>query len=280
MIVALYPNLHKTNALSCMRNVCDIFNRIGIKIFIDRKYFDVVGDKKGVCFGEFSEFIKECDVAVAIGGDGTIIKCSRQIIGMDKLLLGINSGRLGFMASLELSELDKLESLVSGDYTVTERMLLNAEYNGIEHPALNDIVISSMFSKLSEFEVMSGDVLVSKFRADGIIFSTPTGSTAYALSAGGPIIEPTLECVEMTPICPHTLFSRPMILSADRKLTITCSVKDSSDFFICPDGCEQIAMKSGDKISISRYEHKIKLINIRGNCFYNSVNKKILKPVK
>ncbi len=227
----------------------------------------------------------DCSVFITVGGDGTILKWGKKAAALKKPLLGINTGRLGFMTALETDEFDKLLSLRDGNYHISRRMLMNAEFigknNKKQYIALNDIVLSKgSYSKLPEFNVEINGITVSRIRADGIIFSTPTGSTAYALSAGGPIIEPTIECMEMTPLCAHTLLNRPMIFSASDTITVSFKGYEGSDVTVSVDGDSGIVFSEGDVIRITKSDTVLQLIDINGDSFYNSVNNKLIQPLK
>ncbi|MGN0620703.1 MAG: NAD(+)/NADH kinase [Porcipelethomonas sp.] len=285
MNTAVFPNFQKKNALRCAREVCDILHEIGVNVFVDEKYYKEFSDKNFVKFGKFSEFIMSSEVIIAIGGDGTILRCAKQIVesGSSGRLLGINTGHLGFMAALEYGHLDLLKNLSKEDYSVVDRMMLEAEIcdgSGRKFTALNDITISGMYSRICEFKVYSNESCIGKYRADGVIFGTPTGSTAYSLSAGGPIIDPEMECIEMALICPHSLFARPMVISAEKKITFVQTVKTDSDVYVCVDGDEPIKLKKDVKVTIRRSEHKVRLIDMTGDLFYNALNNKLMQPIK
>jgi NAD+ kinase len=229
--------------------------------------------------------ISDCDTVITIGGDGTILKASREAALCTKPLLGINMGRLGFMATLEADELDKLARLKSGDYCVSRRILLDVFIESQEpqeqqeqcaYLALNDVVLHrAATARLPDFEVHRGDIHVLKLRADGMIIASPTGSTAYSLSAGGPIIEPELQCLTVTPVCPHTLFSRPMIFAPDCRLGIY-----TNDVSVVIDGRAVTAFEKSGRVIVTKSEHYLDLIDIDGNSFYNSIHNKLIKPLK
>ncbi|MCL2087409.1 MAG: NAD(+)/NADH kinase [Oscillospiraceae bacterium] len=243
---------------------------------------------KSLSFGVSYDFaeIDTCDLVITIGGDGTILKYGKAAAKARKPLLGINTGTLGFMATLETDELDKLERLLTKEYRTSRRMMLDINLyplavknrdDNMEFVALNDVVLKRETAQLPEFRVSVGGIEVSKIRSDGLIFSTPTGSTAYALSAGGPILEPELSCIEFTPLCPHTLFSRTMVFSGDIPITI--------EFSGCP--CEFIADGEGavrvnetQTIEIKKANYFLELIDMEKNSFYNSVYNKLMRPLK
>ena len=147
--------------------------------------------------------------------------------------------------------------------------------------ALNDVVISKRHnSKIADFEVSKEGVIISSLRADGIIFSTPTGATAYSMSAGGPIIEPDLECIEFTQICPHSLFARSMVFSASSELTVRCHANLDAKAMVTVDGENVFEIGVNDRIIVQRSEYSIELIDLIGGSFFNSVNSKLMQPLK
>lgn len=284
MKAVIYPNFSKTNAYETTEKVCSILHDMGFSSYADERLREKFPAVRYVDFGDIEEICAACDVIIVIGGDGTIMEASSYAAQNCKLLLGINTGRLGFMASMETNELYNLSKLMSGDFTVENRMMIDCEYTGRNgtkrFTALNDIVISGKYSKLSDFNIYIDDVLVSSIRSDGLIFSTPTGSTAYALSAGGPILEPGLECIQMTPVCPHSLCSRTMIFSPEKRLELRLTTRDAENMYICSDGKISEGISAEDRIIISRSGKYLRLIDISGSTFYNSVNRKLMSPIK
>ncbi len=284
MKAALYPNFQKVNALSCARNVCDVLNSAGIEVYVSEKYRDKFSDKPFVKYESMVVSSETADFVIAIGGDGTILRCAKHIMGKDTKLLGINTGTLGFMAGLEADQLDKLNLLTTGEYEVSERMTLDVTFRSDDvektYTALNDVAARSSEFRISDFEVYSNDYLVGKYRADGVIFSTPSGSTAYALSAGGPVIEPDLECIEMTLICPHSLFSRATLFSCGRKLVLTDRNENGENMVISIDGEVNRKLGTNESIEIVRGKHNVQFINLIGNSFHESLVRKMCKPIK
>jgi len=216
--------------------------------------------------------ICDADVVITIGGDGTILRAGKQAALHGKPLLGINTGQLGFMATLEKDELDKLQRLKTGEYSTSRRMLLDVDVGGENHLALNEVVLHRKAMRLPEFAVSRNETEVMKVRADGVIVATPTGSTAYSLSAGGPIIEPEMWCFLVSAICPHTLFNRPMIFSHDSKISVC-----AKNVFVSVDGEE---VRESEKVTITKSKYHLDLIDIDGNNFYDSIHDKLMKPLK
>lgn len=283
MKTALYPNFQKRNALSCAREVCEVLHEAGIDVVVDSKFRGEFSDKCFVDYEDMSVSAKTADFVIAIGGDGTILRCAKYLIGTDTKLLGINTGTLGFLAGLEADQLDRLPQLVTGDYEVSERMTLDVTYCGedgdIECTAMNEASARSDSFRICDFDVYSGDYLIGRHRADGVLFSTPSGSTAYALSAGGPIIEPDLECIEMTLICPHSLFSRATMFSPSSVLRLTNTTPDVN-LVMSIDGEKKIVLKYGESAEIKRGRNNIRFVDLIGNSFHESLCRKLCKPIK
>ncbi len=282
----IFPNLDKTNCREYTIGACQILNQENVSIYMDKCYqreFSLLGY---INFSDEDICVKSSDIVVVIGGDGTILKCANIAAVYDKPILGINCGRLGFMASLEHSELEMLRCLCHGKYTLSRRMMLKVEVicdNGVllDFNALNDVVISkSDDCKIVDFEVTKSGQVISSLRADGIIFSTATGATAYSLSAGGPIIEPNMECIEFTQICPHSLFARSMLLLPDSVLEVKCHCNNNTNSVVNVDGNIVYKLSNTELIRISKSDLYLSIIDITGGSFFTSINKKLMQPLK
>lgn len=284
MKAALYPNFQKKNALGCARRTCDMLHSAGIEVSISEEFMKNFSDKSFVKFEDIDISAKNSDFVIAIGGDGTILRCAKYLMGTDTKLLGINTGTLGFMAGLEADQLDRLALLRDGNYEISERMTLDVKFAGadgdITYTALNEAAVRSGSYRICDFDVCSDGYLVGKYRADGVLFSTPSGSTAYALSAGGPVIEPDLECIEMTLICPHSLFSRATLFSCGRNLRITNRTAGEESMVISVDGDLYRRIGENESIEISRGKNNVKFINLIGNSFHESLCRKLCRPIK
>lgn len=242
-------------------------------------------DVSEVMFGEWEENARQCDFFLTIGGDGTILRWGKKAAVYGKPLVGVNTGRLGFMATLEADGLSRLSQLKGGNYVISRRMMLDVaiktDKGKKEFRALNDVVLfKGTTSKLPEYLVFSGETEVTRVRADGLIISTPTGSTAYSLSAGGPIIDPKLCCFEVTALSPHTLFNRPMLFDTEKPLRAEYLAYENSSVFVTVDGGEPIGLSQGDSVLIERSELKLKLVDFDEDSFFGSVNNKLMQPLK
>lgn len=284
MKIAVMPNFGKLHALKTALECCDILNSLGIEVFAENCCKNEFAGKSFVTLNTADKIAAECDIIIAIGGDGTILTASVYASANNKPLLGINTGRLGFMASMERDELESLSKLKTGDYSVEERMMLDVSLmrdgkTVSSHTALNDAVIARPYSKITDYEILTDGIVVSSMRSDGMVFATPTGSTAYALSAGGPILEPETECIQLTPICPHSLFSRTMVFKSERILEVRHYSEDDSVYFSV-DGKFSCTLTRDERLVISKSEKKLQLIDIKGHSFFDAVNSKLMNPIK
>lgn len=212
------------------------------------------------------EILALADMAVVLGGDGTLISAARLIGAREIPILGVNLGSLGFLTEITLDELyPALEACLTGDYRVSHRMMLvsTVERDGREiscHRVLNDVVINKgALARIVDLETVVNGRYLTTFKADGLIISSPTGSTGYSLSANGPIVHPALECLTLTPICPHTLTNRPIVLEADGEVTVRL-ISQHEDVFLTLDGQVGMELKCGDVIRVCRAEHRTRLV--------------------
>lgn len=274
-------NLDKERSCKAALDACSKLIDIGFQPLIEKQYKSAIKVDKAF-YSETDKLVNECDMLMTIGGDGTILKWGQKAAVCGKPLLGINTGRLGFMTSIESDELETLERLRTGDYNISRRMLLDIEYEGKGNfSAINDVVFNKCrYSKLPEFIVSVEEYEVTKIRADGIIFSTPAGSTAYSLSAGGPIISPDAQCIEFTPLCAHSLFGRPMIFSSNSEITVRFSAYENSGVSLSIDGNDDMDFNEGETIKIRRSKQELSLIDINGSSFYKAVHNKLMRPLK
>ena len=197
----------------------------------------------------------------------------------NKPILGINAGRVGYLADIEQNELHLISKLIKGDYRVENRMMLDVEFleNGKtigRYSALNDAVITSGFiSRIVDISVAVGKDAIS-YRADGLIVSTPTGSTAYSMSAGGPIIDPATENICITPICSHSLSAKPILMSADTTLTLKSYSKKRTEIYLTVDGRKVANVKPFSEIKITKSKNSVKLIRLSDRSFYKTMSVK------
>lgn len=212
------------------------------------------------------ELGKRAELVVVLGGDGTLIYAARLLAGRAVPILGVNLGSLGFLTEIPREDLfERLEDVFAGKATFDERMKLCCRLirNGqevLKDEVLNDVVINKgALARIADHETFIDGRLVTNYKADGVIIASPTGSTAYALSAGGPIVHPRVPAIIIAPICPHALTQRPMLVPADRTVSIVLR-SEAADVFLTIDGQSGLPLQSGDKVEISRSEHRVLLV--------------------
>ena len=222
----------------------------------------------------------DCNAIITVGGDGTILGISRVAAQSGCPVVGVNKGNLGYLAELEPDGISELKRLVSGDYYIENRMMLRSTVSlsdeEKEFYALNDVVVThDAVLRITDFDLSCDGYPVAHYRADGLIFSTPTGSTAYSLSAGGPIVDPAHRAMILTPICAHTLNSRPILFRDDAVLSVHCSSRDEGLVRLYADGGEGYCLPNASTVRIMRSPFPLKLIRFSTNSFYNILSKKI-----
>ncbi len=217
---------------------------------------------------------------IVVGGDGSLLRASHTAIIDDLPMLGINRGRLGFLTDICPSELDKIGAIVTGDYLIEERFLLDATVNANSRTesdvALNDVVI--MRNKavyMIEFEIYVDNIFVCNQKADGLIISTPTGSTAYALSAGGPILHPSLNAITLVPMFPHTLSNRPLVINGDCEISILLITNNQVKPHVSCDGQPGLAVELGSHVTIRKKEKKLRLVHPLDYNYYQTLRTKL-----
>ena len=284
MKIYVCPCLGKEKSMAALPSVIAALKECGITPVMSESVRAEYSDERAE-YSVSDNIIGECDMLLTVGGDGMILKWGKKAAFADKPLVGINTGRLGFMTALDDDELDKLSALERGKYTLSRRMMMSAKLisSGVtrDFTSLNDVVLfKDVNSKLPEFSVKINGTTVNKVRADGLIFSTPTGSTAYALSAGGPIIEPTVECIQLTFLCAHTLLNRPMIFSGNDTISVGYTEYEGSRVNMSVDGGSGIEVRASDEIVINKSSVRLALVELGGKSFYGTVGEKLMQPLK
>jgi NAD+ kinase len=276
--IGLVLNINKKDAFIVVEKVIRLLKEKGVSYLIDKESAQILGEyKKGA---DYLLLREKVDVILLFGGDGTFLHTAHNFIGANIPLLGINLGRLGFLTEIEISELEyTLQNLIEKNYCIEKRMLLEAKiirnnreiYNGF---ALNDIVINrGARSRMISVELFINDEFINIYRADGIIMATPTGSTAYSLSAGGPIVNPRIRAILITPICPHSLLLRPMVISDLERIKVIISGEENMK--ITADGRNDLNLLTGDIVNVSASDKEISLVKLADRTFYSILHKKM-----
>ncbi len=216
------------------------------------------------------------DVIIVIGGDGSMLAAARQFWHTEIPLLGINRGHIGFLVTHNPSHLDGVLQVLKGEYHQESRMMLNIKHEGATHAVLNECIFSRRETgRLVELQLYLENQFLSSIRADGLIIATPTGSTAYAMSAGGPIINPNIQAMLIVPICPHKLSSRPIVIPADSRLRVEICESNRVNPVLGCDGQDKGVLKPGERITVEKHSHVIKLLHAPNYEYYKNLREKL-----
>ena len=269
MKIAIIINSSKENALSIAKESIDILLASGAEILITEEFKNIF---KNVNVLKNEQLYELADIIVVIGGDGTIIHSAKKAAEFSKPVLGINAGRVGYLAGLEGNELGKLKNLLSGDYSIKSRMLLSVQIGEKEYLSLNDAVISKgPVSRMIDITVKLHGECIS-YRADGLIAATPVGSTAYSLSAGGPIVDPDLDSIILTPICPQSLYARPILIAPNEVISISAIPPEGTGAYITIDGEQTCPIIDGQMVKVKRAEKlRVSFIELQKGVFLNAL---------
>lgn len=282
--IGIFPNLSKKNVKNILTDLIDWFKDNNFKVLvkpdITQEMITNISKKKSMDV----EIDKKIDIAMTLGGDGTLLCIARYVAPHNIPILGINMGHLGFLTEVELSDLyDDLELLKQRNYFIDRRMMLKAQVirdNKVlkSFLALNDIVITKeSFARLIRLKTFVNNSFVDIYPADGLIISSPTGSTAYSLSAGGPIINPNMELILLTPICPHTLYSRSIIFSKDDIIKVKL-LEEQPKVMLTVDGQQGLQLLPNDEVVIEKSSYNTKLLRFKKRSFYDVLRKKLREP--
>lgn len=278
----LYARQHRANhgVSESLRRLADFLEKQDISTFQDIETKNIFDMNLPVLPRE--NMGEKHDLIIVVGGDGSLLSASRMAIQVNTPVIGINRGRLGFLTDILPDDIDTLLSeVLAGSYTEEKRFLLHArifdqENTYFEGDALNDVVLSrGSETHLIEFEVYVNNQLVSNYRSDGMIISTPTGSTAYALSAGGPIMHPQINAIILVPMFSHSLSSRPLVVDGESKIELHISEYNETDLRISCDGHESRMVKPGQKVSITKNGHQLRLLHPLNYHYYDTLRSKL-----
>lgn len=278
--IGFVTNIEKDPTLQETKKMVDFVLKKGCEVYVSENFSDVHPD---VIATSSSEMYKSVDFVVVIGGDGTILRVARSAAIFDTPILGINFGTLGYLADVEkINAIDAIEKVLNGDFTIENRMMLEpyVERGCVSHEinlALNEVCITnSVCSRMIKLSVEVNGEYFDTFRADGIIVSTPTGSTAYNLSAGGPILSPHTELMTITHICPHTLYARPFVIDGNDVVRIRVQSNYNNVQMSC-DGQSTVQMKNDDVIIVKKSQYVTRIIKTTNMNFYDILRRKMVE---
>lgn len=287
MKVILSPNPYRDYGLKAAQSARKILEDCGVEVSICLP-FDLDENSRAPIPAEvelkpLNEELNDTDILVCFGGDGTILHAAREASPRGIPILGINMGSVGFMAELEQHELSLLSRLAEKKYHLERRMMLDIsvrrEGKKVFHEtALNDaVIIKGAVARMLDLEVTGDRVTISTFSGDGVVVATPTGSTAYCMAAGGPIVEPTSENTIMAPICAHSLHAKPFVLDSRRAVGVRVAPGSRKTAYLSVDGGKSFKIQPGDWVECRKSNQQTQLIRLTGRTFYEQINKKLGK---
>lgn len=282
MIFSVFGDLNAVKPFEIAKDILKLFNNTDNEFYF-QKEFENLDLGKNCVFAQDDKMLNACDMVVAIGGDGTTVKVAKKAAMYNKPTLGINGGTLGFLSGIEKNEIELLKEVASGCYQLENRIMLKADVTYDDgsvktYHCLNDAVITrGDFSRLINFDITTNGRELMNVRADGVIFSTPTGSTAYSLAAGGPVLSPDLNCFLVTSICPHSLVDRSTVVNSKNEFLVSISSDVNNSAVLTCDGEEPAEITASTKVVISLSEYSAKLVKIKPDNFYEILKKKIIE---
>jgi NAD+ kinase len=275
--IALITNNDATEVVDTLHTVINYLSSRDIELILDENCAKLLPNS-GFRQLALEQLSTECDLAIVIGGDGTMLRAARLLAEHDVPLLGINRGRLGFLTDIPADSVEThLSEILDGKYFEGERFLLHCQVQRdneviIERDAINEVIIQKWnIAKLIELETYVNQTLVHSQRADGMIVATPTGSTAYALSGGGPILHPALDALVLVPICPHTLSNRPIVIDANSIVEIVVGTPEIDHARLSCDGEISCELTAGDRVLIQKKDKQVRLIHPAQHSHFNTL---------
>jgi len=279
--IAIIAKVHDPRCLGVAEELIGWLKQRGIAARVEEHLSKQLSQPSSAESAESSEVARDADFVVVLGGDGTLIAAARMIGPSEVPILGVNLGSLGFLTEITLDELyPSVERCLAGDFEVSQRMMLLAtvQRGGEQverHRVLNDVVINKgALARIVDMETSVNGRYLTTFKADGLIVSTPTGSTGYSLSANGPIIHPALDSISVTPICPHTLTNRPLVVGADAQISIRIDSMDEA-VFLTLDGQVGVKLVCGDVVQIRKSDHVARLVQSRTKDYFSVLRTKL-----
>ncbi|MBN1573639.1 MAG: NAD(+)/NADH kinase [Deltaproteobacteria bacterium] len=276
--IGIVAKKNKPEAIDTVRGLIPFLKDRGIETILDNETASLTGESSSF---NIEDVPKSSDLIIVLGGDGTLLYAARLVGKSEIPILGVNLGSLGFLTEIALEELNEtIEKVISGDFRIEERMMLKAEIptadgKKSEYSVLNDVVINKgVLARIINLEVMVNGAYLTTYNADGLIVSTPTGSTGYSLSAGGPVVHPTLSAIIINPICPHTLTNRPILVPEESKIEIRLLSGDGT-VYVTLDGQVGVDFPEGRTITVSKSKRKVRLIEPPERDYYDVLRTKL-----
>lgn len=279
--VMIWPNTGKEGMGYAVTQTAEVLREFGANVILAERALETGIDPTGYRVLSVDQAMLESDFVIVLGGDGTILSMAQYAAVRHVPILGINLGHVGFMSELEFPELRTMQKVFDGEYHIDSRMMLDVEvvrgeqivYQSI---ALNEAIVKtgSIF-RISLLDILCDREAVCSLHGDGAIVSTPTGTTAYSLAAGGPVIEPSAENISVIPICPHGIQAKSYVFSPHREICIVPRFFNDASIFVSSDGRKSFELVSGDRVYIRKSRYDTKLIRVKGKSFYSLLNEKL-----
>lgn len=280
--VILCPNPYRDKGLTAAKAADKILRSVGLETVYCLPFKPEGGEGQfGVACRPLQQELRSADLVVAFGGDGTILHLARAAAMRGVPVLGVNLGSLGFMSDLEVGEMDLLRELAKGRYRKEKRMMLDVSVlregrSVYQNSALNDAVVSKgAVARVIRLQVSAGEERLGIFSGDGVVVATPTGSTGYSLSAGGPVVEPTAQNFVISPICAHAVFSKSFVLSAVGTVTVAPAEANRKQVFLSVDGGKAFSLRQGDKVRVCRSRYETELLRLTDKSIYQILRMKM-----
>lgn len=278
--IGIFGRVKNPGVRETLKTLIHYLNELSQPVFVESETAEPLYDSSLKTLSR-DEMGKKCDLLIVVGGDGSLLHATHTIFDHDIPVIGINRGSLGFLTDIHPTELSKIKAILSGEYTIEERFLLKASVSfhnkttGKDN-ALNEVaIIPDAIPHMIEFEIYIDDQFVCSQNSDGLIIATPTGSTAYALSGGGPILHPQLDAIVLVPMFPHSLNSRPIVIKGDCHIDIVITPNNTTSPRLSCDGREFVQTPPGSRVTIQKNEQKLKLIHPLDYNYYEALRSKL-----
>lgn len=273
----IFSNLTREKVFSHTVSLAEFLIKNKTEVYMDIAAKELI-PIRNVSYIDADSILSNVDIVFIVGGDGTILRAAKHAIKFDKPIIGINAGRLGFLSDIEAEALLSIEKLYAEGCQIEKRTVLEIQDGEQSALAINDVFVSKTEpGKTAELFVECNGHEVCRYRADGIVLSTPDGSTAYSMSAGGPVLDTNLSAIIMTPVCPHSLISCSVVFSPEKLITVGSSFSGGErQLDVVVDGERAFSLKKGKKLMIKCSDKKVKFINLSGRGFYEVLNQKII----
>ena len=274
--IVIIPNDKKDAELKTTKKLIFLL-KDKAQLYMEKKFSHL---ENGINFLDDEDLFDCADFVIVLGGDGTILEVAEQCGTRNIPIIGINLGRIGFMAEVDALQMEKAcDALLSGDFKIEKRMMMVVSISKkdkcINYYALNDVVVSKSESSMIAIEIHSDSEKINEYKADGLIIATPTGSTGYSLSAGGPVCDPTMELFIASPICAHELHARAALMPAEKSLHISLSDELGTEGLVTVDGKVKEKIELGDEVIVKKSKHYTEIVKIKDQSFYDVLTEKL-----